>query len=167
MFRTIVDFTRLWDDEVKATQHTFDAITDASMSQAIHNDHRTLGRIAWHTTGTIKEMMEKTGLHLEGPADNAPVPATAKAIAEQFATSARSLADAVRKGWTDETLLTVDDMYGEKWMRGQTLAFLILHQVHHRGQANVLMRQAGLKVPSIYGPTLEGWSDYQMSPPAV
>ena len=167
MFRTIADFEKLWDDEVKATQRTYDAITDASMSQAVHNDHRTLGRIAWHTAGTIKEMMEKTGLHVDGPAENAPVPKTAKEIAEQFAKSAKSLADVVKKSWTDESLLTMDDMYGMQWMRGQTLMFLVLHQAHHRGQMNVLMRQAGLKVPSIYGPTLEAWAEYQMEPPAV
>jgi uncharacterized damage-inducible protein DinB len=167
MFRTIDDFTKLWKDETAATQRTFDALTDASLSQAVHKDHRTIGRIAWHTTGTIKEMMEKTGLHIDGPAEHAPVPETARAIAEAFATSAQSLADAVRTSWQDDTLATVDDMYGEKWARGQTLMFLALHQAHHRGQLNVLMRQAGLKVPGIYGPPLEGWAEWQMEPPKV
>ena len=44
--------------------------------------------------------------------------------------------------WTDDTLRTKDDMYGEQWARGYTLTSLILHQVHHRGQMTVLMRQA-------------------------
>ncbi|MEW5994556.1 MAG: DinB family protein, partial [Candidatus Zixiibacteriota bacterium] len=60
-----------------------------------------------------------------------------------------------------------DEMYGEKWERRFTLLALIQHQIHHRGQMTVLMRQAGLKVPSIYGPVLEDWAQYGQPPPAV
>ena len=166
MFRTVEDFATLWKDETAATQRTLDAMTDDSLSQRVHDDHRTLGRIAWHVTGTVKEMMERTGLVVDGPQENTPVP-SAKQIAEAFARSAQSLADAVRTTWTDETLLTVDDMYGEQWSRGHTLLFLMLHQAHHRGQMNVLMRQAGLKTPGIYGPAMEEWAQYQMEPPSI
>ena len=34
---------------------------------------------------------------------------------------------------------------------------LIQHQAHHRGQLTVLMRQADLKVPGVYGPSKEEW----------
>ena len=53
-------------------------------------------------------------------------------------------------------------MYGEKWTRAFTLGALIGHQCHHRGQVTVLMRQAGLKVPGIYGPAQEEWAVYGM-----
>jgi uncharacterized damage-inducible protein DinB len=46
-------------------------------------------------------------------------------------------------------------MYGERWPRGATLLALVVHQTHHRGAMTVLMRQAGLAVPSIYGPNRE------------
>jgi hypothetical protein len=61
----------------------------------------------------------------------------------------------VTKNWKDETLQIVDEMYGEKWPRGLTLRILIDHEIHHRGQMTVLMRQAGLKVPGIMGPSRE------------
>jgi hypothetical protein len=32
---------------------------------------------------------------------------------------------------------------------------------------SVLMRQAGLPMPSIYGPTKEEWAQWNMQPPAV
>jgi len=35
------------------------------------------------------------------------------------------------------------------------LQTLVVHQIHHRGQMSVLMRQAGLVPPGIYGPTRE------------
>jgi uncharacterized damage-inducible protein DinB len=69
--------------------------------------------------------------------------------------------------WTDATLEVEDDMYGERWPRGLTLQALIVHQAHHRGQMTVLMRQAGLRVPGVYGPSREEWTAYGMPPPAV
>jgi uncharacterized damage-inducible protein DinB len=54
-------------------------------------------------------------------------------------------------------------MYGEKWTRGFTLYVLIAHQSHHRGQMTVLMRQAGLKVPGVCGPSKEEWAAYGMA----
>ena len=70
-------------------------------------------------------------------------------------------------GWSDATLEVEDEMYGQKWPRGSTLQALIVHQAHHRGQMTVLMRQAGLKVPGVYGPAREEWTAYGMQPPAV
>ena len=73
----------------------------------------------------------------------------------------------VKANWTDQTLTVVDDMYGEKWPRGLTVRVLLDHQTHHRGQMTVLMRQAGLKVPGIYGPSKEEWSAYGAAAPEV
>jgi len=41
-----------------------------------------------------------------------------------------------------------------------------VHELHHRGQLTVLMRQAGLVVPGIFGPAQEEWTRYGMEPPA-
>ena len=167
MFRTIDDFATLWTSEAGKTQQVLDLLTDASLAQPVTSDHRTLGRMAWHVTGTIKEMMERTGLRVEGLPEHASVPSSARAIAQMYTKSAKSLTDAVRKGWTDATLSQTDEMYGEQWSRGSTLTSLVLHQVHHRGEMIVLMRQAGLKVPGIYGPAKEEWAQMNMQPPAI
>ena len=71
---------------------------------------------------------------------------------------------AVQTQWTDETLGEVRNMYGEEWRNGVTLRILIQHEIHHRGQMTVLMRQAGLRVPDIYGPTREYWLERGMQP---
>ena len=42
------------------------------------------------------------------------------------------------------------------------LSALIRHEAHHRGQMTVLMRQAGLTVPGVYGPSREEWVAYGM-----
>lgn len=48
-------------------------------------------------------------------------------------------------------------MYGMKWEKGFTLQILMHHEIHHRGQMTVLMRQEGLKNPGIMGPSKEEW----------
>ena len=167
MFRTVADFQKAWEYETASTSKLLRALTDTSLHQAVAPHDRTLGRIAWHLVTTVPEMMHRTGLTLSGPDEKAPMPTQASAIVSAYDAVARSLAEQVRERWTDATLPELDDMYGEKWKRGFTLAVLIRHQAHHRGQMTVLMRQAGLKVPGVYGPAREEWASMGMQPPTV
>lgn len=167
MIRTISDFEQTWSNEIEATQKILKHLTDKSLGQRVDSDSRTLGRLAWHIVTTISEMMSKTGLVLAGPHPEAPVPATAKEIFRAYSDAAISLLEQVKKNWTDSTLEIKDNLYGEMWARGNTLAALILHQTHHRGQMTVLMRQAGLDVPGVYGPARQEWAAFGMKPPAV
>jgi uncharacterized damage-inducible protein DinB len=166
MIRTIADFVAVWNHEADSTKSLFRALSDASMAQSINAEHRDLGRLAWHITTTIREMMERTGLHVEGPDPDAPVPATSAEIVRTYETSSASLVKAL-DSWTDATLDEKDNMYGEEWRRSVTLQILLLHQTHHRGQMTVLMRQAGLAVPGMYGPSKEDWAKYGMPSPAI
>lgn len=167
MFTTCEQFLALWESERDTTQRLFDTLTDHSLAQAVTAGHRTIGRLAWHIAQTIPEMMGHTGLVLDGPGEHEPVPTSAKVIADGYRTAAASLETQMTAHWTDATLAEVDDMYGERWSRGRTLDALLLHQVHHRGQLTVLMRQAGLSVPSIYGPAREDWAQMGMEPPTI
>jgi uncharacterized damage-inducible protein DinB len=167
MFRRVSDFTAAWEHESASTLLILRALDDRSLGQAVAADHRTLGRLAWHLATTLGEMMDRTGLKVAGPAHDAPVPPSAAAIASAYESAARSVADQVAHGWTDAALEVTDDMYGQKWPRGGTLMALVCHQAHHRGQMTVLMRQAGLPVPGVYGPAREEWTAYGMPPPEV
>ncbi|HSD66115.1 MAG TPA: DinB family protein [Vicinamibacteria bacterium] len=166
MFRRVADFQKAWEHERSATLKILGALTDASLSRAVTSDDRTLGRLAWHVATTPGEMMERTGLKVGGPSHDAPPPATAAAIVAAYDEASKAVAAGVA-GWSDATLEVEDDMYGQRWRRGLTLQSLIVHQAHHRGQMTVLMRQAGLKVPGVYGPAREEWNAYGMQPPAV
>jgi uncharacterized damage-inducible protein DinB len=167
MISGIAEFEYHWSQEVEATQKIFKHLTDKSLSQSVTPDGRTLGRLAWHITTTIPEMMSKTGLTLAGPAPHDPVPVSARAIFRAYNDVAISLLERIKSSWTNATLQVEDDMYGQRWKRGYTLTALIFHQIHHRGQMTVLMRQAGLDVPGIYGPARQEWSAWGMQPPAV
>lgn len=167
MFRVIDDFEKTWSYESEATLKVLKTLDDASLARAVAGGHRTLGRLAWHLTLSIPEMANRTGLAVEGPPEHASPPAKAADIAVAYEATARSLFGAVRAGWNDAALLVEDEMYGSRWARGYTLMSLVTHQAHHRGQMTVLMRQAGLKVPGIYGPALEEWSAYGAPAPEI
>jgi uncharacterized damage-inducible protein DinB len=164
MFRTIDDFSKGWAYESEATVKVLRALTDASLAQRVYPEGRSLGTMAWHTVLAVGEMGNAAGLPVEYPGEGAAMPAHAAEMVGVYQRAADALRDLVAKHWNDEKLLEVIDMYGEKWTRGQTLSILILHQTHHRGQMTVLMRQAGLTVPGVYGPAKEEWVKYGLPP---
>ncbi|MCU7496444.1 MAG: hypothetical protein HF314_09345 [Ignavibacteria bacterium] len=165
MYFSVSEFRKDWQFELDATLRVMKNLTDASLSQEVVPDGRTLGFIAWHITLSVGEMMEKTGLQIDCPPEDAPMPETASEICSIYEKAAKSLLEQIKEKWTDETLLVEDEMYGQKWARGATLTGLSAHQIHHRGQMTILMRQAGVMVPGVYGPSKEEWS--QMGMPAA
>lgn len=167
MFVTIASFLNDWKEESERTGQVLDALTDESLSQAVTDKDRTLGRIAWHIATTIPEMMGHTGLEFASLDPAAPIPVSALAIAKAYRKASRELIEEIQGRWTDDTLRVEDSMYGQKWPRGLTLRILIRHEIHHRAQMTVLMRQAGLKVPGIYGPSRDEWQAMGMTPPEV
>lgn len=167
MFRKIDDLISSWEQESGLTNKLFDALTDESLRQTVVAGHRTLGRIAWHLVTTVSEMMEKTGIRISAVSADAPVPAKAAEIRQAYAAVADELLQKLKTEWTDQTLTVTDEMYGHQWPRGQSARILIDHQTHHRGQMTVLMRQAGLAVPGVYGPSKEEWTGYGAPPPEI
>lgn len=162
MFRTIADFEQAWLGERERTLKVFQALTDASLAQSVAPGSRTLGRIAWHIVQTLGEMGRHAGLDVRAANEHSPQPALAPAFADAYEAGSKALLTAVTDAWQDADLPGEIDMYGEKWTRGATLAGIIAHEAHHRGQMTVLMRQAGLTVPGTYGPAREEWSAYGM-----
>jgi uncharacterized damage-inducible protein DinB len=160
MFRTIEDFQKAWAYETEMTGKVLLNLTDESLGQKVTEDGRSLGFLAWHLTVTLHEMLALVGLTIDAPAPETEGPTSAADIARIYGIGGKSVADEVEKNWTNETLLIEDEMYGETWSRGNTLFYLLLHQTHHRGQMTTLMRQAGLRVPGIYGPSKEEWAAF-------
>jgi uncharacterized damage-inducible protein DinB len=167
MFRRVADFRKAWEREREGTLKILRALTDDSLSQAVTDEGRTLARLAWHLAQSIGEMMARTGLPIATPARDAPLPDRAAEIARAYETASMAVDEEIAAAWTDATLDVEDNMYGETWPRGQTLQALIVHQAHHRGQMTVLMRQAGIVVPGVYGPAREEWAGYGMTAPEV
>jgi uncharacterized damage-inducible protein DinB len=171
MFRRLDDFLRIWTAEAQHTAAVLEAIPDRAMGAAIAPGHRDIQRLAWHLVESTIEMPGKMGLAIPGAElvkggfICAP-PESMAAIRQAYQAASEGLVKGVN-GWSDADLEREDDMYGETWRRGFSLHVLVAHQIHHRAQMTVLMRQAGLTVPSIYGPVREAWASYGVEPPKV
>jgi uncharacterized damage-inducible protein DinB len=165
MLRKIEDFQKDWAYEAEMTGKVLTTLTDESLGQKVNGDGRSLGFLGWHITQTLGEMLGLVGLKIDAPGFDLECPASAAAIATAYEKAAKSVTDEINANRTDETLLQTDEMYGDTWARGLTLFYLIAHQAHHRGQMTVLMRQAGLPVPGVYGPAKEEWA--AMGAPAM
>ena len=151
MFRSVQDFLATWKTESDSTLRVFNALSDASLTQSVAPDSYTLGSLAAHITGSIAKIPAHAGL-LPMPAEP-PVLPTVAAIIAAYTHNAKQVTDAVAAKWSDAQLGEEIPMFGRTFRRGAVLAMLISHQGHHRAQMTVLMRQAGLKVPGVYGPS--------------
>lgn len=161
MYTRIEDFAAEWKKEAQLTQDVLDVLTDESLSQPIVPGRRSLGRLAWHLVSSV-QYMSALGLEFEGVKDE--LPDTAEMIAGEYRRVAAALLQAVETQWNDDSLRESRAIMGEEWENGASLRFTVLHQTHHRGQLTVLMRQAGLRPPGVYGPTYEDWEERGLEP---
>jgi uncharacterized damage-inducible protein DinB len=166
MYRKLDDFLQAYAQLNASTLKVLQPMTNADASRRVAPGHRALGEIAWHIVASVPEMMGRTGLTLASVDPGSPPPADAERLRAGYETVTGELLAAVRDRWNDETLTQVDDMYGQKWPRGLSLAILVQHEVHHVGQMTVLLRQAGRIVPGTHGPAKEEWTQFGMNPPA-
>jgi uncharacterized damage-inducible protein DinB len=158
MYRHIEDFKKDWAYESEATTKILGRLTDESLGQRVTEDGRTLGFLAWHIVVCLG-MATEAGLRFEVPDSyKSHPPAGAVAIKQAYEKYAAGLIAGVETDWKDENLSEEVQMYGQTWTRGGALYAMVKHQVHHRGQMTVLMRQAGLAVPGAYGPAKEEWA---------
>ncbi len=159
MFHSIQDFLTCWEQEAASTIKIFKQLTDPSLQQSVTGEGRTLGRLANHIIETLIEMPHKLGLFVE---EENPTYASVNELVTAYKEASENLVKAIRNTWNDATLKEQKNMYGEQWENRFSLWVLIMHQAHHRGQMTVLMRQAGLSVPGVCGPSKEEWAVLNM-----
>ena len=153
MYRTLADFRIHFQEELVDTLKVLRAIPESAATRAIGPRHKNLRQLGWHLVESMVSLPGAIGLVV--PAPGADAPATVAEVAAAYEATGRALLQAL-EAWTDADLLKEDLLFGQlTWKRGYTLQALEMHQAHHRGQMTVLLRQAGLRVPEFYGPTLE------------
>ncbi len=155
MYRTIAEFVEEWTRESDASLKVLRVLTDASLAQKIYAEGRTLGHLAWHMAIMIGGTGSILGLDVAAPPRGADAPSSAATIANAYELAAHSLAELASAKLSDAQLPGDVAFFGRTMSRERVLGSLILHQCHHRGQITVLVRQAGLVPPGIYGPTRE------------
>ena len=155
MYHDISEFTEQYKWESDTTAKVLAALTDESLSQAKAEGHNNLGDIAWHVASAPAFMLNEIKLEMPKFEWGTPEGMTTAKITETYSDMLSKVNDHAAK-ITPEGLKEIHHVFGMMdWPVAAMLNALIVHEVHHRGQMSVLMRQAGLVVPSIYGPNHE------------
>lgn len=141
--------------EFSLTSKVLAGVTDESLSFPVIPGGKTLGDIAWHIVQAIPLIFEQTGVLVNKEGVRVPAPRVATEIQKRYAQVSGSLIAAVQEQWSDELLSQTVSVYGMEWTRAKTLQTILRHEIHHRGQLTLLMRQAGLRVPGVYGPSAD------------
>lgn len=155
MYRTVQDFLTDWEKTSNGTLKVLEALTDESLDQAIVEGHNTLGWLGWHIATSTVFFSKLVGIDLNSTENPNDVPKEANKIVETYKKYAEDLKQKVEMLLTDEKMLEEVSGIGQPTPRGALLRTLVDHTIHHRGQMTVLLRQAGLQVPSVMGPTKE------------
>lgn len=165
MFTSLHQFIDEWKMEAALTQKVLQVLTNESLQQQVAPDHFTLGKLAWHITLSVHYFLSAAGLEFQAEGNwlefqdqgkDSDQPTSAASITEAYDRTSHAMLDALQTQWNDVTLSETRNMWGTIVLPiSAVLRLLIQHQAHHRGQMFVLMRQAGLVVPGVYGPSRE------------
>ncbi len=164
MYRSMNDFLEDWKYESEATLKLFSNLSQESLEQKVTPDGRSLRKLAWHITLGNPQMLTHAGFNVENFDENKPAPERLEEIIKEYEKDSQAVKSIISTNWKDENLVEELNIYGEMWKKGKVLSVLVIHQAHHRAQMTVLMRQAGLRVPGIYGPSKEEWAAVGMQP---
>jgi uncharacterized damage-inducible protein DinB len=151
------------EDEARSTRRVLERVPDNRLGWRPHEKSRTLGQLAWHIAVVPGAVAEFVALPSPAQAPEVrPDPTPAKS-AELIPALDQSIAKAkkILGGMDDATLMaTWRMMKGDREIfaipRAAMLRSVMLnHWYHHRGQLTVYLRELGVPLPSIYGPTAD------------
>lgn len=157
MYQSIEQFVNDWNQEAALTLKVLEGLTDASLKQAVSDTRpKTLGDLAWHVAGAPVGILGGAGLQIAAPDLKRPVPTSAAEIVDAYRSMSAAVADAMKAQWTDARIPESLLLFGSMNMTHEAVLTLVVrHQIHHRGQMTILMRQAGVVPPGVYGPNEE------------
>jgi uncharacterized damage-inducible protein DinB len=157
---TMIDpFLMELEQEGQTTRRVLERVPTDKLDWRPHPTARSLGELAMHVATSqrvVSEALQKPSY--EGQQNNPVVPANAEDIVAQFddcTSSAKKLLSAM----SDQDLMSEWSLTAGGVSRfrapkiGVIRGIVLNHTYHHRGQLSVYLRQLGLKVPSIYGPS--------------
>ncbi len=160
---TIVDtMLQELEQEARTTRRVLERVPDGQLTWRPHEKSRTLGELALHVAtvpGAVAELVASPS-PAQAPQFVDPSPTRASelipALDESLAKAKRVLG-----GMDDATAMSMWRlMNGEREIfavpRAALLRSIMLnHWYHHRGQLTVYLRELGVAIPSIYGPSAD------------
>jgi uncharacterized damage-inducible protein DinB len=150
------------EQEAQTTRRVLERVPGSQLAWRPHEKARTLGQLALHVAivpGGVAELIASPS-PAQAPTFTDPSPESASELVPALEQSIAK-AKRVLGGMDDAALMaTWRMMQGERELfavpRVALLRSVMLnHWYHHRGQLTVYLRQLGLPVPSIYGPSAD------------
>jgi uncharacterized damage-inducible protein DinB len=149
------------EQEAHTTRRVLERVPDAQLTWRPHRKARTLGELALHVAsvpGAVAALASQS--RIEAPDFSDPSPKSASELIPALDDSIAK-AKGLLGGMDDATL---NGMW--RMMRGEREIFaiprvallrsiMLNHWYHHRGQLSVYLRELGVAVPSIYGPSAD------------
>lgn len=163
MYCQIQSFIDDYKQESEKTLQIFKALSNESLSVKVYQEGRDIETIARHIIFTISDMFKYLNINIEVIEKNEKLKSVEE-IATKYQIAVQQLLSGISEKLKDEMLEDEIEIYGEHWKIKNVLYSFLKHEIHHRAQLAVLMRQAGLVIPGIYGPSKEEWKDYGMEP---
>ncbi|HEU4939826.1 MAG TPA: DinB family protein [Vicinamibacterales bacterium] len=157
----IDSFLQELEHEAKTTRRVLERVPNNQLGWRPHPKSRTLGELALHIAGTPGEVAKLAAQsEIQAPDFKDAVPTSAAelipALDESIATARQLL------GKMDDA--TLNGTWRVKRNGQEVLAMpraallrsiMLNHWYHHRGQLSVYLRELGVPVPSIYGPSAD------------
>jgi uncharacterized damage-inducible protein DinB len=149
------------EQEARTTRRVLERVPEDQLGWKPHAKSMTLGQLALHVASVPGAVAE---IAMQSPH---PVPQfsqpSAKSAAELVPTLDKSVAKAreLLGGMDDAALMsTWRLMNGEREVMAMPRlavlrSIMLNHWYHHRGQLSVYLRQLGVPIPSIYGPSAD------------
>lgn len=150
-------FLRIWEREAKTTQKVMHAFPPESLGFKPHERSRSIRDLAWQCVideRVIEKILDGAN-DLRNAPPSPPPPEKMEEIAAAHEAAHRNASDKMRRPETEfSQKVTVTTRGGSIQLeQAETIWDNLLDQIHHRGQLTIYLRQAGGKVPSIYGPS--------------
>lgn len=150
----VQDFLNQYRHESAATAKLLSSISEAHADAEPNPAIRSTRRLAWHLAKTPGNFGKVMGLDITTYTD-ADKPDTVAGIAEAFQKSASEFIAAVEQMWGDGNLSDEVQFFGMNMTKGIVLYMLVAHEIHHRGQMQIIMRMVGDVPVGVIGPTQE------------
>jgi uncharacterized damage-inducible protein DinB len=152
-------FRRVWDREFRTTVNVFRSFPADQLGVKPHERSRSVRDLAWQCVigeRVIETILGKTEHDLRNVPPVPPPPEAMEEIVAAYESAHRDAVEKLNRLPEGEfgRIVTSILAFGEwKMPQPEALWANVMDQVHHRGQLTIYLRQAGGKVPSIYGPS--------------
>jgi len=155
-----------YDQEMATTRKHLERVPDEKLSWGPHDKSMTMGHLAGHLAESVSwgpMMLNSDSMDFDSPEMQdykPPAYESRAAILEAFDTNVALTREALASKNDEEWMAMWTMKKGEKVLSSMpkvavVRAFLMSHNVHHRGQLSVYLRMCDVAVPQTYGPTAD------------